>query len=132
MVGETVIGEFSTENSEDPLKISFRVAQPNHKFGPYNDPTDVFTKNPYNKNISSLEDVSYSLTSSLLNIDMSSLSDDLTSQFGGIIKSGMKLRGLTSGAEAVVSNVRLITDCHGSLIGSFSIPTPDSDGAPKF
>ena len=44
----------------------------------------------------------------------------------------MKLRGLTSGAEAVVSNVRLITDTIGVLIGSFYIPNPNIFGNPRF
>jgi hypothetical protein len=41
VVGETVIGTFGGNNL-----ISFRVATPNHKYGPYNAPSTVYTINP--------------------------------------------------------------------------------------
>ena len=37
----------------------------------------------------------------------------------------MVLRGVNSGAETVVSNVRLVTDRVGTLIGSFRVPSSD-------
>ena len=40
---ETVIGTFGQGNQ----LISFRLAQPNHKTGTYNDPSTVFQSNPY-------------------------------------------------------------------------------------
>ena len=50
-VGETVIGSMPgagvpSEGTDKPA-IRFRVAQANHRAGPYNSPTEVFTKNPY-------------------------------------------------------------------------------------
>ena len=36
----------------------------------------------------------------------------------------MKLVGQTSGAEATVSNLRLVTDENGSVRGCFFIPDP--------
>ena len=125
-VGETVIGEFNlTENIDNPVRVKFRVAQSNHKFGPYNNPTDFFDRDPYDsdRDVSIPED--YSSTSTILNVDMTSLSDDLTSEFNGIVKSGMRLRGLTSKAEADVREVSLISDTYGSLIGSFRIPNTE-------
>ena len=44
----------------------------------------------------------------------------------------MTLTGETSGAEATVSNVRLITDISSALGGSFFIPSPDNGDNPRF
>ena len=45
----------------------------------------------------------YSSTSTILNIDTKSLSDQAQGDFFGYINTGMELRGSTSGATAVVS-----------------------------
>ena len=44
-VGETVIGTLGGNNL-----IRFRIATPNHKYGPYNAPSTTYTINPYNRN----------------------------------------------------------------------------------
>ena len=44
----------------------------------------------------------------------------------------MKLVGETSGAEATVTNVRLITDTLGFLKCCFAIPHPNVDANPRF
>jgi hypothetical protein len=113
----------------DP-KITFRVASSNHKYGPYNAPTEVFTGNPYNSSQSIPE--TYSSTATVLNVDTFSLSQQPQGSFFGFIQSGMKLRGQTSGAEATVTNIRLVTDRIGVIIGSFFIPNPNVFGNPKF
>ena len=50
-VGETVIGKcldlVYLQTGTDKPAIKFRVAQSNHRAGPYNAPTEVFAKNPY-------------------------------------------------------------------------------------
>ena len=51
-VGETIIATPSildegASTTTTPY-IQFRVATPNHKYGPYNAPTDIYTVNPYN------------------------------------------------------------------------------------
>ena len=57
-------------NAAEPT-ITFRVAQSNHKQGPYNVPTKVYPENPYdNTPLSS----SYGSTSTILNVDTYSLS----------------------------------------------------------
>ncbi len=43
-LGETIIGTKGT------VSIKFRAAKLNHKYGPYNDPDQIFTDNPYNVN----------------------------------------------------------------------------------
>lgn len=140
-VGETIEGNIELSTAPgfanlnvapvkpDP-KITFRVATSNHKYGPFNAPTEVFTANPYNSSQPIPE--TYSSTSTILNVDTFSLSQQAQGDFFGYVQTGMKLRGLTSGAEAVVSNIRLITDTIGVLIGSFYIPNPNVFGNPRF
>jgi hypothetical protein len=115
---------------EPTKRFSFRVAAPNHKYGPYNRPTDIFTTNPYNRDVP-LE-TSYSESSTILNVDTYSLANMVQSRFKGHAQKGMILKGVTSGATAVVTDVRLVTDNVGTLIGSFNIPNPNNASNPKF
>ena len=130
-VGEQVVGTSgdTQRNSSNPF-ISFRVAQPDHKFGSYNDPRITYSVNPYasTTGISS----SYSATSSVLNMDTGSLQQKVLGAYHGRISKDMKFLGLTSGAEATVTDVRLITDEKGALIGSLFIPNPSHISAPEF
>jgi hypothetical protein len=118
-VGETVSGNMETESTVYH-GISFRAASSNHKRGPYNNPTEIYTTNPYNSTIQVPEN--YSSTSVTLNVDTFSLSQQPQGDYYGYIKTGMRLRGQTSGAEAIVTNVRLVSDVTGSILGSFYIP----------
>jgi len=135
-VGETVVGTMpSSENSDlvNPAAVAsirFRVANSNHKYGPFNAPTDVFNQNPYDRN--NLLPSTYSETSTVLNVDTFSLSNEDDDRFGGYIQSGMVLRGLSSGAQATVSDIRLITDRLGTIIGSFRVPDSSSNANPVF
>jgi hypothetical protein len=122
--GETILG--FKGNSE----IVFRSANINHRSGAINSPTDIFTSNPYDRDIQIPSN--YTSTSTLLNVDTISLCEQAESQFYGYIEKDMLLRGLTSGAEARVSNVRLFTDRIGSIIGSFFIPSPYVPTNPRF
>ena len=66
-VGEKVVGRvrrtgLSPVNGEAGPKITFRVAQTNHKEGPYNAPTSVFTNNPYVSQVSASEVETYTGT----------------------------------------------------------------------
>ncbi len=155
-VGETVTGTMigsgvQPEGTDVPF-IKFRVAQANHREGPYNAPTDVFNKNPYISQVGAtgLETFlgtpgtvqlagqgqtmpsTYSATSTILNIDTYSLSEQAQGDFFGYVKTGMILKGSTSGAQAKVNNLRLISDLGANLIGSFYIPNPNSGNHPKF
>jgi outer membrane protein W len=47
-------------------------------------------------------------------------------------RSGMTLIGRTSGAQATITNVRLVSDLSATLIGSFYIPNPNSNIHPRF
>ena len=135
-VGETVEG--SMENiglTQDELnvkpKITFRVSQKNHKEGVYNVPSTTFSLNPYGNGTDQIPS-SYSSTSTILNVDTFSLSNEPQGQFIGRVETGMKLVGRSSGAQATITNVRLISDNTSILIGSFHIPNPNINIHPKF
>ena len=123
--GETVKG--TVNNNE----FSFRLASPNHKEGPYNAPTKVATLNPYLGGTSGISTV-YSTSSTVLNVDTFSLSTQVQGDFFGNVQKDMKLVGQTTGAEATVTDVRLISDSIGQLSATFNIPNPNVDANPRF
>jgi hypothetical protein len=131
-IGETVKGTVTNSNAlggSNP-EITFRVAQPNHKYGSYDSPSMVFAINPYDDTVG--VSTVYSATSSLLNIDTASLQLEVLGSFSGYASKNMRLVGQTSGAEATVSEIRLITDEKGSLIGSLFIPDSTLPTVPQF
>ena len=105
------------------------MSQSNHKEGPYNSPSKVFPENPYTNQVLP---ATYSSTSSILNIDTFSLSNEPQGLFTGWIESGMVLIGSTSGAQATITNIRLVSDLSATLIGSLFIPNPNSNIHPRF
>ena len=132
--GETIIGSISNtglgpNNTNTNSRITFRVAQPNHKEGPYDAAVTTFSLNPYT---SQVLQGTYSSTSTILNVDTFSLSNEPQGQFSGRVESGMVLIGGTSGAQATITNVRLISDISATLIGSFNVPNPNINVHPKF
>ena len=133
-VGETVTGRMRSTGlgpiSNTSPTITFRVASSNHKYGPYNNSSDFYTSNPYQRstNISS----TYSQSSTILNIDTFSLQSEEFPQFSGFVRLGMELIGSTSGASAQVTDVRIITDNVGTVIGCFNVPSSNDDTTPEF
>ena len=114
-----------------PLLIVYRVATPNHKYGPYNNPFDFFERNPYNREERIPEE--YSETSTILNLDTFSLSSDDNPEFQGYLAPNMILRGVNSNDGAArVTDVRLVTDRLGTLIGSFRVPSSEDPSNPIF
>lgn len=136
LVGETVIGVMPTTENNDEVSsetvpyITFRVASSNHKYGPYNDPSDVYDSNPYNRELNIPSE--YSETSTLINIDTFSLQDEEQPEFEGYINKSMTLRGQTSGAEALVTFKRMITDRVGTLQFVFQVPSSSDPANPTF
>ena len=133
-VGETIEGSvvrtgLDEDTTNTSPSITFRVAQSNHKEGPYNAPTSTFAENPYT---GTTLPVSYSSTSTILNVDTFSLSNEVQGAYFGWVESGMTLTGKTSGAQATITNVRLVSDLSATLIGSFYIPDPNNINHPKF
>ena len=117
-VGETVNAYDPTNTSQ--ITATFRVAQSNHKYGPYNAPTSTYLTNPYDLNVNIPS--TYTSASTILNIDTASLEEAALGNFYGLIKKQAILIGESSGARATVSNVRLVTDNVGTVIGSFFVP----------
>ena len=133
-VGETVTGYVQSTGlgqslEETTARITFRVAQSNHKEGPYNLPSSTYPQNPYNSQVLPQE---YSSTSTVLNVDTFSLSNAPQGEFSGWVESGMVLIGSTSQAQATITNVRLLSDLSATLIGSFYVPNPNIDVHPRF
>jgi hypothetical protein len=117
-VGETVEGYDADGN----IQVRFRVARQNHKLGPYDAPSRTFNSNPYN--IEQSLDGDYSPSSTVLNIDTASMAAEAIGDFYGYITNGTTLVGQLSGAQARVSNIRLISDTFGDLGGLFFIRDP--------
>ena len=89
-VSEAVSGIMpSAEDTEDDTPsttVSNRklvLLTPNHKYGPYNNPRDIFERNPYNREERIPEE--YSETSTILNLDTFSLSSDDNPEFQGYL-----------------------------------------------
>ena len=127
-IGETVKSE--SKINDKFIRFRFRLAAPNHKEGPYNEPTKVLTANPYN--IAAGISTVYSTSSTLLNVDTFSLASEVQGEFFGHLVNGIKLKGVTSGAEATVTNARLISDTIGQLTCCFEVPNPNLDANPRF
>ena len=135
-VGEEVVGVVrangTAANTSLSARINFRVAQSNHKLGPYNRPSKTYTINPYVEGEQTIP-ATYSPSSTILNIDTASLASmNDNPQYRGYVEQGMVLVGQTSGAQATVSNVRLVTDISATLIGSFFVPDPTLAANPRF
>jgi len=156
-VGETVTGTVKSNKlirAERPY-IQFRAAVPNHKEGPHDTPTRVYTRNPYTDTqvaelaletyggatgqilgnaggTTAIIPSSYSSTSSLINVDIVSLANQPQGDFYGYIQEGMILKGGTSGAEAKITNLRFIVDFASTVQGSFFIPNPNTNNSHVF
>ena len=149
-IGETIESDPHFTSS----KIRFRLCKPNHRTGPSdgsNPPdvtnpififtgtgtpipaspprADIFTLNPYTQQ--PIQD-NYTSSSTFLNVDTRSLELQSEVQFYGQVARNMRLIGKTSGAVARVSNIRLVTDNEGRLIGSVFIPDANTIGNPRW
>ena len=122
-IGETVSAVSRISDDNFVVDFRFRLATPNHKDGPYDAPTVVYPNNPYEAGNVGLSSA-YSETTTVLNIDTKSLSQISDSNFfcNRIVPDNMLLIGENSGAQAVITNIRLISDSVGALIGVYIIP----------
>jgi len=130
-VGETVIGRMNSGSNRNSSSayIQFRVANPNHRTGSFNVPSRTYAEDPYT---TSSIPTTYTSSSTLLNVDVAGLADISQTDFYGWVASGMLLTGQSSGAQATISSVRLISSLSGSLLGSFFIPNPNNNTFPSF
>ena len=109
--------------------MSFRLAASNHKSGPYDDPILTYDVNPYNKN--EVVPSGYNQSSTILNIDTLSLSDDGNGElYGGYLVKRALLIGESSQSTAYVKDIRLVSDNYGDIIGTFFIRDPNAVPAP--
>ena len=124
-IGETVQGF-----NGNSLIFSARVVAPNHKTGDANRGSRTFTTNPYDRNETLPE--AYSSSSTILNIDINSLADISDERFFGLIASGTRLVGRSSGSVADVGEIRLISDTFGELFGAVFFRDPYAATTPAF
>lgn len=110
--------------------IICQICTPNHLEGAITSPSKTFRKNPYSSTIS-IPSV-YSTTSSILNINVTSLALPGDDEFSGYIIPGMTLTGSTSSAVARVKDIRIIVDEYGNFYGSLHIPNTEINTNPKF
>jgi hypothetical protein len=126
-IGETVESDphFTSQ------KIKFRLCKPNHRTGPFSgaSPSDTYKLNPYTQQLIP-ED--YSESSTFLNVDTRGLELITETEYYGMIAPNMRIIGKNSGAVARISNIRLISDSQGRLIGSLFIPDPNTPSNPKW
>ena len=128
-IGETV----SVEDPSTSVEImKFRVCTPNHKEGPYNNPTEAYSKDPYTN--STISNTSYTLTSPVLNIDTRALAEEAQGEYHGYLVANAKLIGQETGAVAYVKDWddnKMITDEYGDIIGTFYLRDPNSIPQPS-
>ena len=116
-----------------------RIQRPNHKVGDLTRPdiaaglgspsvaVEEYQVDPYDRNRPA-PSTTYSATSQLLNIDVRSLGT-LEEYFGYVVK-GAQIVGETSGAIASVTNIDLISDNWGDVIGAFFFRDPNTTPEP--
>ena len=119
-----VSGIFEPGENVTTDTFSARCATPNHKLGPFDNPQKIYDFSPYNSSQSLSS--SYSATSTILNIDTASLADESLGQYGGRISVGQEIVGETSGAVATITDVKLVSDASGQILGCFYIPDPNA------
>jgi len=122
-IGETIDGY-----NGNVKVFSARLCTPNHKYGPYNSPSETYSINPY-QITEILSD--YSQSTSVLNIDTYSLSDNSDGRFYGYVSYNMVLVGRSSGAQCTVDLQNLVSDNYGDLIGSLFVRNPFSSLLPS-
>lgn len=129
-VGETVEGYLSNNGRLSTRIVAFRLCRPDHKTGNHLSPESTFDVSPYNINLSLESTRTYNTSSTFLNVDVASMGLSQQGLFFGRIQSGIILVGRTSGAQATVSRVRLVTDSFGSVYGSIFFRNPSD--RPRF
>jgi hypothetical protein len=122
-VGEKVLGFHSSRYDGNHQMFTARLKEPNHKSGTFNSGAPrTYGKNPYNRDIAL--GTAYSASSTVLNIDIPALSKEALGRWSGYVVKGMTILGTTSGAQATVTDVRLINDNWGDIEGSFFFRNP--------
>ena len=74
----------------------------------------------------------YTASTSVLNLNLESMNELGSSEYGGHALVGDTLVGLTSGATATITAKKMIADESGGLHVSVFIPNPDEEGNPRW
>ena len=123
------------------VQIGLVKAQaPNHKFGDTSRPefaaglghpavtVETYTVDPFDRSRPSPSNA-YSSTSVLFNCDISELANN--ESYWGYVVKGAKLIGETSGTEATVTNMDLMSDNWGDVLGAFFFRDPNQTPQPS-
>lgn len=122
--GEVIVG------NKGASSIRVRVAKSDHKYGPYNSPSQTYKQNPYKTG--EILPKAYSTTSTVLNVDTAGLELQSASGYYGYVSKDMTLIGQSSGAVAKVKQIRLKADNSGTIIGSLYLPDATLPSSPSF
>ena len=129
---ENVIGSFTVGETVTALvggeTYRFRLCRPDHKEGPFNAPTRTYEQNPLNRDETLPQ--SYSQGSTAINIDCAALTNAAQGDFFGFLPTGTVIAGETSGAQATISEIDLMTDAWGDLYGTVWIRNPNASPTP--
>ena len=101
-------------------QITARVANSNHRSGPFNNPIETYDDLP----------ATYSNTSTFLNIDTADLALLTMPDRRGFVRAGDELS--SGNAIARVENIELVTDDKGTLSCCLHIPDPLDRSNPQF
>ena len=118
-IGEDVVVTETDSRGAETLLFRCKVAALNNGY----------RYNPYTS--LELSDV-YSSETPYLNIDVDSLSEQVSSTYFGNILPNYVIRGLSSGAKAIIKDRRLITDPRGTFKGAFFIPRGNISSNPRW
>ena len=116
-------------NEEGNVIMKFRLCQPDHKSGKYNNPSETYFSNPYTSGLTEISS-NYSQSSTVLNVDTKALAEEAQGKYFGYVTKNAQLVGQESGATSYVKDIRLITDAYGEVIGSCFIRNPNMQPAP--
>ena len=117
-IGETVEGYIGSTRV-----FACRLKAPNHKTS-----DTTYSLNPYDRTLE-LPSV-YSASSTVLNIDVDALTDEVLGSFFGYVTNGMTILGQSSGAQATVSSVKVIADTFGDIKGAIFFRDPFTSPLP--
>tara|TARA_B100000579_G_scaffold54205_1_gene38033 strand:+ start:20290 stop:27834 length:7545 start_codon:yes stop_codon:yes gene_type:complete len=117
-----------------------KAQAPNHKFGDISRPefaaglghpavtVETYSVDPFDRSRPSPSNA-YSSTSVLFNCDISELANN--ESYWGYVVKGAKLIGETSGTEATVTNMDLMSDNWGDVLGAFFFRDPNQTPQPS-
>ena len=127
VIGSFIVGETITATPE-LLTFRFRLCRPDHKKGPFADPTVTYEANPLDRN--ETLPTAYSQGSTIINIDTAALAAQAQGDFFGYLPVGTVISGETSGAQATIADLNLFSDAYGDVRACVYTRHPTSNPPP--